>query len=91
MLGDKYQRMATIVSAAYIECPLSAPATETRQPRMSLSPSAILDAGRIFLLFSGAAKRAIYDESRRPGPIGDVPLRLVLGQAKTPVTVLIAP
>jgi 6-phosphogluconolactonase len=70
---------------------VAVPGTESRQPRMTLTASAILDAGRIFMLFSGAEKRAIYAEAKHPGPIGDLPLRLVLCQERTPVTVLIAP
>lgn len=70
---------------------VAVPGSETRQPRMTLTASAILDARRIFLLFSGAEKRAIYAEAKHPSPTGDLPLRLVLCQARTPVTVLIAP
>jgi 6-phosphogluconolactonase len=67
------------------------PGTATRQPRMTLTPSAILDARRVFLLFSGAAKHAVYAEAKRAGSVRDIPVRLILAQDGTPVSVLAAP
>lgn len=66
-------------------------ARETRLPRMSLTASAILDAKKIFLLFSGADKHAMYAEARETGPYRDIPLRLILSQTQTPVSVFMAP
>jgi len=70
---------------------VAVPGTETREPRLTLTASAILDARKLFLLFSGTEKHAIYAEARRTGPIEAVPLRVILLQERTPVTVLIAP
>jgi len=67
------------------------PGTEARQPRMTLTTSAILDARKVFLLFSGADKQAVYAKARRVGPYRDIPVRLVLGQERTPVSVFKAP
>ena len=68
------------------------PATEFRLPRMSLTASAILDARKVFLLFSGADKHAKYAEAARTdGANHDIPLRLLLLQTQTPVYVLSAP
>jgi 6-phosphogluconolactonase len=59
--------------------------------RMSLTAPTVLNARRVFLLFGGADKRVAYREARRAGPAAALPLRLVLRQDRTPVTVLIAP
>lgn len=67
------------------------PGTETRQPRMTLTASPILDARKVFLMFSGADKHAVYGEARRAGPYEHIPLRLILGQGRTPVSVFKAP
>lgn len=70
---------------------VAVPATDRRQPRMSLTASAILDARRLFLMFAGAEKQAVYTEAKRSGPYRQIPLRLVLLQERTPITVLHAP
>jgi len=65
-------------------------ATEERQARMSLTPTALLDSRRIFLIFSGADKQAAYDEALKPGPVSELPVRLILHQDSVPVTVYAA-
>lgn len=70
---------------------VAVPGTETRQPRMTLTTSAVLDAREVFLMFSGADKRSVYVEARKPGPYRDIPVRLVLAQDRTPVSVFKAP
>lgn len=67
------------------------PETPERQARMTLTAPAILSARRIFLLISGAEKRSVYQDAKRLGPVQELPIRLVLHQAETPVSVLIAP
>jgi len=67
------------------------PGTAVRQPRMTLTPSTILDARRVFLLFSGADKHAVYAEAKRAGSVRDIPVRLILAQDGAPVSVLTAP
>ncbi len=66
-------------------------ATETRLPRMSLTAPAILNARKVFLLFSGADKHAAYTGARKTGSYRDIPLRLILSQTPTPVSVLMTP
>lgn len=58
-----------------------------RQARMSLTPKAILDCRHIFLIITNAQKRATYDSAMQPGPVGELPVRLVLHQDQVPVTV----
>ena len=58
-----------------------------RQPRMSLTPRALLDSRHIFLVISGSKKRATYEAALEPGPIGALPIRLILHQNQIPVTV----
>jgi 6-phosphogluconolactonase len=70
---------------------VAVPGTATRQPRMTLTVSAILEARQVFLLFSGADKHAVYAAARKPGPYTQIPLRLILGQTRTPVVVFTAP
>jgi len=57
---------------------------------MSLTAPVILDARKIFLLFSGEEKLEKYREAKTPGPYRDLPLRLVLHQDRVPVEVLFA-
>ena len=58
--------------------------------RISLTPAAILAARHIMLILSGDRKKAVYELAKRPGPVADLPVRLVLHQDKVPVTVFIA-
>ena len=58
-----------------------------RQARMSLTPRALLDCRHIFLVIIDTQKRATYDTAKRPGPVGELPVRLVLHQDQVPVTV----
>lgn len=66
-------------------------AAGSRLPRMSLTAPAILNAGKIFLLFSGADKHSMYARAKKSGSHKDIPLRLILSQEQTPVSVLTAP
>jgi len=67
------------------------PPTESRAARMSLAPSSILNTRKLFLLFSGDQKHAIYNEALRPGSYKDLPLRIILNQDHTPVYISSAP
>ena len=60
-------------------------------PRVSLTVRSLLDAHEINLLFFGAAKRAVYEESLQPGPIEECPVRAVVQQNAVPVNVYWAP
>jgi 6-phosphogluconolactonase len=60
------------------------------RPRLSLTPAVLLDARRLFVLFEGAAKRAVFARALEPGPAAELPLRLVLHQSRVPVTVFAA-
>jgi 6-phosphogluconolactonase len=66
-------------------------ATESRLSRISLTAPTILNANKIFLLFSGHDKHFIYSKAKQPGSIEEIPLRLLLLQEQTPITVLTAP
>jgi 6-phosphogluconolactonase len=70
---------------------VAVPGTESRQPRMTLTAPAILDARDVFLMFSGAQKEAAYAEAKRAGSHRRNPLRLIFQQERTPVTVFRAP
>lgn len=59
--------------------------------RVSLTMRSLLDAHEINLLFFGAAKRAVYEESLRPGPIEEYPVRALVQQDRVPVNVYWAP
>jgi 6-phosphogluconolactonase len=67
---------------------VAVPETSYRVGRMSLTANAILAAKKLILLYSGPAKHAVYKEATKPGSYHDLPLRLVLQQAQTPVEVL---
>ena len=64
------------------------PETSYRVGRMSLTANAILAAKKLMLLYAGPVKHAVYQEATKPGSYHDLPLRLVLQQAQTPVEVL---
>lgn len=61
-------------------------ASGQREARVSLTPRAILDCRHIFLVITDPQKRAIYDAAMQPGPIAEMPVRLVLHQNQVPVT-----
>ena len=64
--------------------------TGSRLPRMSLTAPTLLNAEKLFLLFAGRDKETVYTEAKKSGSGKDLPLRLILSQAQTPVSVLIA-
>jgi 6-phosphogluconolactonase len=66
---------------------LAVAGSETRQPRMSLTPAALLNCHQIFVVICGPEKRVTLDAAMEPGPIGDYPIRLVLQQKQVPVTI----
>ena len=66
---------------------LAVAGSEKRQPRMSLTPAALLNSRHIFVVICGSEKRAILDAAMKPGPVGDYPIRLVLQQEQVPVTI----
>jgi len=69
---------------------VAVPATDGRQPRGSLSPSALVDVRHVFLVISGAAKTETYVRACEPGPAEELPVRLVLHQDRVPVSVFLA-
>lgn len=70
---------------------VAVPETGSRLARMSLTAPVLLDARRIFLLFGGVEKHKMYAAAKAAGSPLELPLRLVLRQQHTPVTVLMAP
>lgn len=70
---------------------VAVPSGDGRGSRMSLTPKALLDARRIYLVVAGKEKRAAFEAARIPGPAENLPLRFILGQAQTPVSVYHAP
>jgi len=59
--------------------------------RVSLTPAALLTAGRISLLFFGADKRAVFEAALAGDDATEYPVRAVLGQDAVPVDVYTAP
>ncbi len=70
---------------------VAVPAVGSRVARMSLTAPTILNAEKVFLLFSGAEKHAKYIAAQRPGSRGELPLRWLFSQNKTPLIVLRVP
>jgi len=66
---------------------IAVPGTNTRLARISLTVSTILNARKIYLLFSGKDKLSMYLKARTPGLYDEIPLRIVLSQNKIPVMV----
>jgi len=59
--------------------------------RLSLNLSALLNARRIALLITGAAKWGVYERARQPGASTELPVRALLSQQRVPVVVYWAP
>jgi 6-phosphogluconolactonase len=59
--------------------------------RVSLTPSALLAARRIDLLFFGQEKRDVFEAAAEDGAIADAPVRCVLHQDTVPVQAFWAP
>lgn len=60
----------------------------TDHPRISLTPSALLNARGIVLAIIGGKKCEVIESALQPGPPTELPVRNVLGQRHTPVYVL---
>jgi len=59
--------------------------------RMTLTLPALLQSRQIILHLAGPDKRAVYERALAEGPIVEMPIRAVLRQATSPVTVFWAP
>jgi 6-phosphogluconolactonase len=59
--------------------------------RMTLTLPAILDAGQIFLHITGQGKWQTLQQALQEGPAQEMPIRFILRQQTTPVTVCWAP
>jgi 6-phosphogluconolactonase len=70
---------------------VAVPATASRRPRMSLTVPEILNARKIFILFSGKEKHATYIKAQKARSYGEIPLQLILSQEKVPIYVFSAP
>ncbi len=71
-------------------CVLQRPA-HLEAARLSLTPALLLDAREIVLLFFGAGKRAVYQRAVAGGDVEEMPVRFMLQQQTTPVSVYWAP
>lgn len=60
-------------------------------PRMSLSPCMLLSSRQLFLMLAGPEKHAVYERAKQPGPVTELPVRLLLCQDKVPLTVFLTP
>jgi 6-phosphogluconolactonase len=59
--------------------------------RMSLSAHTLLDARNVFIDITGSGKWATYERAAGPGPVEEMPVRLMLQQQKVPVHVYWSP
>jgi 6-phosphogluconolactonase len=59
--------------------------------RLTLTLPTLLDAGMLFLLFSGASKRRAFEVARTNGPIEAMPIRGILRHARVPVEIFCSP
>jgi 6-phosphogluconolactonase len=67
-----------------------APVTAPHE-RMTLTLPAILDSRQIILHITGEEKKQVLDKAMQDGPTRDMPIRFILRQQMTPVTVYWAP
>jgi 6-phosphogluconolactonase len=61
------------------------------EPRVTLSLNRLLDAQGLYLHIEGEEKAKVLDQALGDGPIADMPVRAVLRQTRTPVTVFWSP
>lgn len=61
------------------------------EPRATLTLSRLLDAGVVYLHIEGEEKEKVLETALGEGPVEDLPVRAVLRQTRTPVTVFWAP
>ncbi len=61
--------------------------TPARLARISLTPAALLNCRLIVLVLGGGEKNKVFQEALKPGPLDELPLRLILHQDRTPVSV----
>jgi len=66
--------------------PLTAP-----HERMTLTLPAILDSRQIFLHITGQEKQDVLQKAREEGPTKEMPIRFILRQQTTPVSIYWAP
>ncbi len=60
------------------------------EPRITLTLSKLLSAGKLFLHIEGAEKDAVLKNALMPGPIDDAPIRSVLHQSRCPLHIYYA-
>ncbi|MEL7296689.1 MAG: 6-phosphogluconolactonase [Pseudomonadota bacterium] len=70
-------------------CVLAAPPSQS-QRRISLTPSALLDAYQIGILFFGQEKADVFAAASSDGDLREYPIRSVLRQQRVPVTTYFA-
>ena len=61
------------------------------EDRISLTPSVLVDAKALVLLFFGAGKRKVFEAARKPGPVREYPVRILTSNAVLPLDVYWAP
>lgn len=59
--------------------------------RMTLTLPTLLQSRQIILHLVGSEKRAVYEKALTEGPVGEMPIRAVLNQTISPVTVFWCP
>jgi 6-phosphogluconolactonase len=84
-LGGDNLRAALALDSGRLCMAMRAPGAP--QPRITLTLPALLDAGSLCILFTGAAKRRAFDAARSDGPVEAMPVRAVLRNASVPVEV----
>jgi 6-phosphogluconolactonase len=63
------------------------PALAGREPRVSLTVRAILDAKALIISFEGEDKRRVFERALEPGAVEELPIRAILGQNIVPVDI----
>jgi 6-phosphogluconolactonase len=64
-----------------------ADASEGLEPRITLSPSAIMDAADIHLLIYGSGKKTVLDKAASSDDIMTMPVRLLLNQTQKDIEI----
>jgi 6-phosphogluconolactonase len=87
--GGNNLRRALDLKSAPSAVAIDAPGAE--EPRVTFTLRELLDTGFLALHIEGEAKAATLARALQPGPVEDMPIRAVLRQARTPLTIYWCP
>jgi len=81
--------IASLFPSSPIESGYFQAAQRPDHPRISMTPTCLLSSRHIILPISGNQKRTVFDRAMHPGPTSEYPVRHLLHQDQTPISVFL--